>query len=88
VPTNVRPIAIPKNAPHPAAAKLFLNWRLSKDGQTRMQNGLGMRSVRTDMDPPKGLPPTAQVGILILDPKEVNAKRPEIVKRWQAEFGK
>jgi iron(III) transport system substrate-binding protein len=88
VPTNVRPIAIPKNAPHPAAAKLFLNWRLSKDGQTLMQNGLGMRSVRTDMDPPKGLPPTAEVGILILDPKEVNAKRPEIVKRWQALFGK
>jgi hypothetical protein len=53
-----------------------------------MQNGLGMRSIRTDMDPPKGLPPTAKVGILVLDPKEVNAKRPEIVKRWQAVFGK
>jgi len=88
VPTNVRPIAIPKNAPHPAAAKLFLNWRLSKDGQTRMQNGLGMRSVRKDMDPPKGLPPAAKVGMLVLDPKKVNAKQAEIVKRWQAEFGK
>lgn len=88
VPTNARPIAIPKNAPHPAAAKLFLNWRLSKDGQAKMQNGLGMRSVRTDMDPPKGLPPASQVGMLILNPVEVNAKRPEIVKRWQAVFGK
>lgn len=88
VPTNVRPVAIPKNAPHPNAAKLFLNWRLSKEGQSLMQQNLGMRSVREDMEPPKGLPPAKQVGMLILDPKEVNAKRPEITKRWQAVFGK
>lgn len=87
VPTNVRPVGIPKNAPHPNAAKLFLNWRLSKDGQTKMQDGFGMRSVRTDMDPPKGLPETAKVGILILDPEEVRAKREEMTKRWQAVFG-
>ena len=41
VPTNVRPVAIPKNAPHPAAAKLFLNWRLSQEGQNAMQGHLG-----------------------------------------------
>jgi len=44
--------------------------------------------VREDMKPPKGLPPAAQVGMLILNPKEVEAKRAEIVKRWQAVFGK
>lgn len=88
VPTNVRPVAIPKNAPHPNAAKLFLNWRLSKEGQTKMQDGFGMRSVREDMEPPQGLPPGSKVGILILDPDEVRAKREEITKRWQAVFGK
>ncbi len=88
VPTNVRPVAIPKNAPHPNAAKLFLNWRLSKDGQTKMQDGFGMRSVREDMQPPKGLPAASEVGILILDPAQVRAKREEIIKRWQAVFGK
>ena len=88
VPTNVRPIGIAKNAPHPAAAKLFLNWRLSQEGQSAMQAHLGMRSVREDMKPPKGLPPASQVGMLILNPKEVKAKRAEIVKRWQAVFGK
>lgn len=87
VPTNVRPVAIPKNAPHPNAAKLFLNWRLSKDGQTKMQDGFGMRSVRNDMDPPKGLPAASKVGILILDPAELRAKREEMFKRWQAVFG-
>lgn len=88
VPTNARPVAIPKNAPHPNAAKLFLNWRISKDGQTKMQDGFGMRSVREDMGPPKGLPEGSKVGILILNPDEVRAKREEIIERWQAVFGK
>ncbi|CAK4637050.1 unnamed protein product [Aphanomyces euteiches] len=43
-------IAIFKKAPHPAAAKLFANWMLSKDRQT----SLGYASVRTDIPPPAG----------------------------------
>ncbi|CAK4637039.1 hypothetical protein LEN26_000143 [Aphanomyces euteiches] len=43
-------IAIFKKAPHPAAAKLFLNWIVSKDYQT----SLGYTSVPTDIPPPTG----------------------------------
>ncbi|KAG9404934.1 hypothetical protein AC1031_005139 [Aphanomyces cochlioides] len=43
-------IAIFKKAPHPAAAKLFLNWIVSKDYQTT----LGSTSVRTDIPPQAG----------------------------------
>lgn len=42
--------AILQKARHPAAAKLFLNWQLSKEQQT--SDGW---SVRTDVDPPAGL---------------------------------
>ncbi|MGW0949106.1 hypothetical protein ACWD4O_42060 [Streptomyces sp. NPDC002623] len=42
--------AILKNARHPAAAKLFLNWQLSKENQTS-----DLWSVRTDVAPPAGL---------------------------------
>ena len=52
-----------------------------------MQDGFGMRSVREDMGPPKGLPEGSKVGILILNPDEVRAKREEMIQRWQAVFG-
>ncbi|MDX3450618.1 extracellular solute-binding protein [Streptomyces sp. ME02-8801-2C] len=42
--------AIMREARHPAAAKLFLNWQLSKERQTS-----GGWSVRTDVAPPAGL---------------------------------
>jgi len=42
-----------KDAPHPNAAKLFLNWYMAKEQQSR----LGTFSARTDVDPPAGLKP-------------------------------
>lgn len=39
-----------KNAPHPNAAKLFVNWILMKDGQAAWNNSQKTASVRTDVD--------------------------------------
>ncbi|HLG69149.1 MAG TPA: extracellular solute-binding protein [Chloroflexota bacterium] len=39
-----------KNPPHPNAAKLFVNWILTKDGQTVWNNSQKTASVRTDVD--------------------------------------
>ncbi|MEU7562355.1 extracellular solute-binding protein [Streptomyces eurythermus] len=44
--------AILRNAPHPAAAKLYLSWILTKGAQT---NDIGTWSSRTDVAPPAGL---------------------------------
>lgn len=46
--------AILKAAPHPAAAKLYMNWQLSAERQQAAYNGW---SVRTDITPAGGLPP-------------------------------
>lgn len=46
--------AIFKQARHPAAAKLYLNWQLSDAVQQNTANGW---SVRTDVKPASGLPP-------------------------------
>jgi ABC-type Fe3+ transport system substrate-binding protein len=46
--------AILKDAAHPTAAKLFLNWQLSAARQATAANGW---SVRTDVTPAGGLPP-------------------------------
>ena len=43
-------MAISKNAPHPWAAKLFVNWILSKEGQLIVIKFGGANTARIDMD--------------------------------------
>jgi iron(III) transport system substrate-binding protein len=50
-----------EQAPHPAAAKLFVNWLLSRDVQATLMQAVKLNSRRTDV--PLGAPETA------LDPK-------------------
>lgn len=42
-------ISLLKKAPHPAASKLFLNWLLSKEGQTTWSRADGTQSARNDV---------------------------------------
>jgi iron(III) transport system substrate-binding protein len=42
-------VALINRAPHPNAAKLFLNWLLGKEGQSRMTHALGYASRRLDV---------------------------------------
>src|ERR1700743_679047 len=83
-PVNPYASGIPKTAAHPNAAKLFLNWCLSKEGQTFMIKDLGnLTSLKT--------PPTFPEGF---DPKVVKAWYPnfdQYVKLhgpWVAEWDK
>jgi iron(III) transport system substrate-binding protein len=62
---NVRPIAnlfdvtvgpsgcscVINRGPHPNAAKVFLDWLLSKQGQTIWNKGSGQNTLRTDIEP-------------------------------------
>jgi iron(III) transport system substrate-binding protein len=48
-------IVVFKNAPHPNAAKVYLNWFLSRDGQLTWQKLTGRNSFRTDI--PKDMIP-------------------------------
>lgn len=49
-------VAMIDRAPHPNAAKLYLNWLLSQEGQADWQNIVGDNSLRTDI-PKTGLDP-------------------------------
>jgi ABC-type Fe3+ transport system substrate-binding protein len=51
--------AIFKDAPHPNAAKLYLNWYLAKEQQSRS----GTFSPRADVPPPPGLAPLSSYNI-------------------------
>jgi iron(III) transport system substrate-binding protein len=57
-PVNPYASGIPKTAAHPNAAKLFLNWCLSREGQTFMIKDLGnLTSLKTPPAFPEGFDP-------------------------------
>jgi ABC-type Fe3+ transport system substrate-binding protein len=43
-------LTVLKNPPHPNAAKVFVNWLLSRDGQEIFSRGMGVGSRRLDID--------------------------------------
>lgn len=47
LPVDVSEIAVVKNSPHPAGARLFMDWMVSKAGQEEVTK-LGMTSLRSD----------------------------------------
>jgi ABC-type Fe3+ transport system substrate-binding protein len=59
IPVFLVAAAIFKDAPHPNAARLFLDWYLAKEQQTRT----GTFSARADVPPPEGFGPLASYKI-------------------------
>lgn len=43
-----------KQRPHPNAARIFINWLLSKEGQIQIQKSMGYHSARVDTAGPEG----------------------------------
>ncbi|MDP2645569.1 MAG: extracellular solute-binding protein, partial [Desulfobacterales bacterium] len=42
-------LSVPGKQPHPNAAKLFVNWLLTKEGQSAFSKGFGNPSLRADV---------------------------------------
>jgi iron(III) transport system substrate-binding protein len=92
-------IQVYNRAPHPNAAKLFLNWFLSKEGQTAMHEimpGIARQSMREDIAP-GNVPPTyrrvsgKQYIFRDADPKYVaqdKEQRDAIVEAWKSRSAK
>lgn len=85
VPSIVYGTGIIKRAPHPNAAKVFLNWVLSKEGQTIAANLRG--SGRTDIKPPKGKERPDNFKIIDVDYKKQQDEHDSVVKEWAKAFG-
>ncbi|MBI4331725.1 MAG: extracellular solute-binding protein [Chloroflexi bacterium] len=56
--STANPIAVPSKGPHPNAAKVFLNWFLTKEGQTIASKAFLVQSSRLDV-PTNHLDPVA-----------------------------
>ena len=75
-------IALVKGAPHPDAAKTFINWALSKPVQDILVEKMGRRAVRKDGAISPGLPPLSDIKTVPYDFKWSASNKEEFVKKW------
>ncbi|HET7681165.1 MAG TPA: extracellular solute-binding protein [Xanthobacteraceae bacterium] len=63
-------VALYSNAPHPNAARVFVNWMASKEGSEIYARALNMVPVRTDIDASSFMPPEVipKSGVNYFDP--------------------
>ncbi len=76
-----------EKAPHPEAAKLFIDWFLSPLGQAVQTQLTFAYSPRTDVPPPAGAVPLSEMNILKPDWKEYIALQSKYVREWNALAG-
>jgi iron(III) transport system substrate-binding protein len=82
------PIAILKTTKNPAAAKAFLDFVLSKQGQETMVKLGFFIPVRADVTPPEGAPSLDKIKRLATDWKAVTRDRQATKDKWTELFGK
>jgi iron(III) transport system substrate-binding protein len=79
--------AILKDAPHPAAAKLFYHFMFTKEAQQANSDVGGLRSFHPEVKEKQGRTPLSQIKLLYTDPTKVEAAAEEIKKKYEEDFG-
>ena len=82
----VTPSAIPANAPHPNAARLFMEWLLSAE-YSKMVAGDGSEPIRADVPPRPDEPPLSSQKVIPLTVAEIRKGIPEVIEAWRDTFG-
>jgi iron(III) transport system substrate-binding protein len=80
------PTAILRNAPHPNAAKLFMEYATSADYSRTVRKYFN-ESLRPDVPPPEGSKPLDQIPLLNPTPEEAEKGVPEVRELWRDTFG-
>jgi len=82
----VTPSAIPANAPHPAAARLFMEWLLS-EGYSKIVAGDGSEPIRQGVPTRPDEPPLSSQKVIPLTVAEIRKAIPEVIEAWRDTFG-
>lgn len=82
----VAPSAIPAAAPHPNAARLFLDWLLS-DTYSQLSIDRGSEALRPGLTPKPGHKRVEDLTVLQLTVAEIRAGIPEAIEQWRDTFG-
>jgi iron(III) transport system substrate-binding protein len=86
VPVITEPVGIVKGTPNLAAARAFVDFLLSVEGQ-RVAVGMGYMPLRPDVAPPEGFPALADLDLLSAAPAELAATRDADKERFATLFG-
>ena len=82
----VTPSAIPASAPHPNAARLFLEWMLS-DSYSQLSVERGSEPLRVGLSPKPDRKPVDQIPVIELSVAEIRKGVPEVIEAWRDTFG-
>jgi iron(III) transport system substrate-binding protein len=80
------PSAIPAGAPHPNAARLFMEWLLSEE-YSRLIAAQGSEPIHAGVPPRADQPALDQQKVLTLTVEEIRKGVPELVEQWRDTFG-
>jgi iron(III) transport system substrate-binding protein len=81
----VGPSGVLAAAPHPAAARLFMNWLLSAECARVMADAF-QTPVREGAAQPAGAKPLSDIKILRLTTEEIGKGVPEVIEQWRDTF--
>ena len=81
-------MAIFKNAENKDAAKAFVDWALSKEGQEFLKTVAPRMMVRKDVTPPEELKGMTVDKLMKMDINGMGTRREEILKIWKEKMGK
>jgi iron(III) transport system substrate-binding protein len=79
------PTAIPKNAPHPNAAKLFMEFCASP-AFAEATRPFYIHSLRPEVPPPEGALAMDQIKLMSVPPTEIESGVPEVKELWRDTF--
>lgn len=82
----VSPSSVMKNAPHPNAARLLMQYMLSADYSRVMVKGTAL-PMRPDVSPPPGLKPLSEIKVVRPSDAELVREIPGIIEDWRDVFG-
>jgi iron(III) transport system substrate-binding protein len=82
----IGPSGIMKNAPHPNAARLFMEFLMSPEYSKILVKNHGM-PMRPDVAPPPGLRPLSEIKIVRPTDQEIADGMPEAIEKWRDLFG-
>lgn len=79
------PTAVIKGAPHPNAAKALAEFMIS-DAVQKLFPGEGIYAARSDIEPPPGSPPLAQIKLIPVDYEQIEKDAAALKKRFNEIF--
>jgi iron(III) transport system substrate-binding protein len=81
----IGPSGVLANAPHPNAARLFMNWLLSKECAQVMADNF-QTPVRDDVPARVGMKPLGDIKLLRVSTEEIGKGVPEVIEQWRDTF--